>query len=74
MAGLASAFFLYAASGLVAPPWAVVALLAFWATLLALAFRWWTPHPKRLVVLAVLAVVLWFVAIAAGGFFLDWSA
>ena len=74
MAGMAAAFFLYAASGLVAPFWAVAAMLVFWLVLLVLAFRWWTPHPKRLLVLPVVAIVLWFVLVSAGGYFLDWTA
>ena len=71
---MAMAIFLYAASGLVAPFWAVALLLAFWAALLLVAFRWWTPHPKRILVLPLVAAVVWYAAISAGGFFLDWSA
>ena len=37
MAGMACVFFLYAASGLLAPWWAVVVLLVLWALLLFLA-------------------------------------
>ncbi len=74
MGGMASAFFLYAASALVAPAWAVAGLLAVWGVMFVLACRWWTPHPKRLVVLSVLAVVFWFAAVSAGALFLDWSA
>lgn len=71
---MAAAFFLYAASGLVAPWWAVVVLLLVWAALLALCCVWWTPHPRRLVGVAVFAVVLWFCALVAGGAWLGWSA
>lgn len=67
-------FFLYAASGLLAPPWAVVVLLATWLVMLMLCFRWWTVHPKRLVVLGVVSFVWWFVAVTAGGILLDWTA
>ena len=74
MGGMAVVFFLYAASGLVAPPWAVAVLLVFWAALLLVAFRWWTPHPKRLIALPLVAAVVWVAAISAGGFLLDWSA
>lgn len=63
MAGMACAFFLYAASGLLAPWWSVVSLLAVWVALFALACAWWTPHPRRLPWVAVVAIVLWMVAI-----------
>jgi hypothetical protein len=74
MAGMACAFFLYAASGLVAPAWAVVLLLLVWAVLLVVAGAWWTPHPGRLPFVAAFAVVLWFAAVTAGGAWLDWTA
>ena len=74
MAGMAAAFFLYAASGLVAPFWGVAVLIGLWLVMFVLACRWWTPHPKRLLVLPVLAIVLWFVLVSAGGYFLDWTA
>jgi hypothetical protein len=74
MAGMASAFFLYAASGLVAPWWAVVLLLVVWVLLLVLACAWWTPHPRRVPGVAVFAVVFWFAAVTAGGAWLGWTA
>jgi hypothetical protein len=74
MAGMACAFFLYAASGLLAPWWAVVVLLLVWVVLLLVATRWWTPHPQRVPFVAVFAVVLWFGAMNAGGAWLGWSA
>lgn len=73
MCGLATTFFLYAASGLVAPWWAVVVLLLVWAAQLVLAIRWWTPHPTWLVGLAAASLVLWFVVLVAGARFLDWG-
>lgn len=74
MSGMAAVFFLYAASGLLAPAWAVVALLAVWLVLFALACRWWTPHPRRTVLLPVLALAVWFGTITAGDIWLDWTA
>jgi hypothetical protein len=74
MAGMAAAFFLYAASGLVAPWWGVVLLLLVWLVLFVVGCLWWTPHPNRLPLLAVAAVVLWFAAITAGGAWLGWTA
>jgi hypothetical protein len=70
MAGMAGAFFLYAASGLLAPWWVVGLLLVLWLVLFVIACSWFTPHPKRVVVVPVVAVVLWFgivVAVAAVG-------
>jgi len=52
----------------------VIALLAVWLMLFLLCVAWWTPHPKRLVVVAVFAVVFWFAALTAGGAWLDWTA
>jgi hypothetical protein len=74
MAGMACAFFLYAASGLVAPLWAVVALLVVWCLLLLVACAWWTPHPRRVPAVAVVAIAFWFVAVTAGAALLGWNA
>lgn len=69
-----SSLFLYAFSGLLAPAWAVVVLLLTWLVMFVLVFVWWTPHPRRTVVLGVVAYVWWFLAITAGGVLLDWTA
>lgn len=74
MAGMAATFFLYAASGLLAPVWAVVVLLLVWLALFVTACRWWTPRPKLVPVLPVVSLVVWFAAIMAGGVWLDWTA
>ena len=71
---MAATLFLYGASGLLAPAWAVVALLLVWLVLFVLSCRWWTPHPKRLPFVALFAVVFWFAALVAGGAFLGWDA
>ena len=60
MAGMACVFFLYAASGLLAPWWAVVVLLVLWALLLFLATAWWSLHPTWVPWIPVFAVGLWF--------------
>lgn len=70
---MAAAFFLYAASGVVAPWWAVVVLLGVWIALFVLCCRWWSRHPKRLVPIAVGAMMLWFVVLVLGGAVLDWG-
>ncbi len=74
MIGMAATFFLYAASGLVAPWWGVTALLVVWFALFTLCLAWFTAHPKRLVAVAALSVVIWFVALVAGAAWLGWSA
>lgn len=73
MAGMACAFFLYAASGLVAPWWAAVLLVAAWLALFVVATRWWTPHPGWVPVVPVVAVGLWFAVALVGGLVLDWE-
>lgn len=74
MGGMACALFLYAFSGLVAPWYVVVAMLLVWLALFVLAARWWTPHPRRVPLVAVGTIVLWFVVINAGGAWLGWTA
>lgn len=69
-----SSFFLYAASGLLAPAWAVVVLLLMWVAMFVLCFVWWTPRPWWTVWLGIFSFVWWFVAVTAGGIFLDWTA
>ena len=70
---MASAFFLYAASGLVAPWWAVVVLMSVWTALFVLCCRWWTPYPKRLVSVALGSMALWFVFLVLGAALLGWG-
>jgi hypothetical protein len=72
--GMVAAFFPYAASGLVAPYWAVAVLLVIWLVMLVVTCRWFVPHPRRTLVMPVIAFAFWFAAITAGGVFLDWSA
>ena len=74
MAGMAAVFFLYAASGLVAPTWALTVLMFVWLVLFVTACRWWTPHPKRVLLLPVVAIVVLFAVVAAGAAWLDWQA
>jgi hypothetical protein len=74
MAGMACVFFLYAASGLLAPWWAVVLLLVVWACLLFVASAWWSLHPTWVPWIPVFAAVLWFVVLNAGGAWLGWTA
>jgi hypothetical protein len=64
----------YAASGLLAPLWAVVGLLAIWAVLLLLGLRLRTTRPLWMLGVPVLAVAIWFGAMSAGDAFLGWTA
>ncbi len=74
MALMACSLFLYVASGLLAPPWAVAALLALWLLLFATACRWWTRRPRGVAVVGALSLLLWFVVINLGGAVLGWTA
>jgi hypothetical protein len=71
---MSAAFFLYGASATIAPWWAVVALMAVWLALFALCCSWWTTHPRRITVVAVGAMVLWFVTLVGGAAWLGWTA
>lgn len=71
---MAASFFLYAASGLIAPWWAVVVLILGWLFQLVLCFAWWTPHPKRLPVVGVVSMVVWFFSLVGGAMAFGWSA
>jgi hypothetical protein len=74
MVGMACVLFLYAFSGLLAPTWFVVFLLAIWLVLFVLAIRWFTRHPKRVLVLPVVAAVLWFVLLNLGSAIFGFTA
>jgi hypothetical protein len=74
MMGMAGTFFLYAASGLLAPWYGVLLLLLVWLVLFVVACRWWTPHPKLMLVLPAIAVVIWFAVLILGEALLDWTA
>jgi hypothetical protein len=74
MMGMAGTFFLYGASGLVAPWYGVAALLLVWLVLFVVACRWWTPHPMRMLWLPLVAVVVWFAVLTGGAALFDWTA
>ena len=74
MCGMAAAFFLYAASGLVAPWWAVVLLMLVWVGFFVVACRWWTPYPTRVAFVPLVAAVVWFFSLLAGAAWLGWQA
>ena len=64
----------YAASGLVAPGWAVVALLTIWVFLTVTVWRLLRTRPLWTLGVPVLDIAIWFAVISAGGAFLDWTA
>lgn len=64
----------YLASGLVAPLWAVVALVLCWTGLVYLVVRWRRSHPYRVLVVPVVAMGWWFLVISAGEAWLGWTA
>jgi hypothetical protein len=74
LSGMVAVFFLYAASGLVAPWWAVGALLLLWLVMLVMTCRWFVTYPKRTLLMPVIAFLVWLGAISAGGAFLGWTA
>jgi hypothetical protein len=74
MIGMAGCFFLYAASGLLAPWYGVALLMFVWLVLFVTACRWWTPHPARTLLLPLVAVVVWFAVLTAGEALFDWTA
>lgn len=74
MGGLVCAAFLYGASALVAPWWAVLLLGLLWLVFFAVGCSWWTPHPRRLPFLALFAMVFWFAVMVAGGAWLGWGS
>jgi hypothetical protein len=64
----------YAASGLVAPLWAVVVLMVIWLALLVLAIVLLRRQPAWTLVVPVAAFAIWFAAISAGDAWLGWTA
>jgi hypothetical protein len=64
----------YAASGLIAPPWAVAALLVIWVLLLIVGLRLRARRPWWMLAVPVLAVAIWVAVVSAGETFLGWTA
>jgi hypothetical protein len=71
---MATSFFLYATSGVVAPWYGVLGLLIVWLALFLLCCAWWTPHPTRLPAIGAASFVIWFCTLVGGAMFLGWSA
>lgn len=64
----------YLSSGLLAPLWAVIVLVAVWLALVVTGVIWFRSHPLRVLVLPLLAAGIWFGALAAGEAWLGWTA
>jgi len=74
MAGVVVVLFLYGASGLLAPAWAVVVLLLVWLVHFVLACCWFQTRPYRVLALPFVAAAVWFGAMFIGGSLLGWTA
>ena len=74
MAGLVTMLWLYGASALVAPLWAVAVLVALWLVQFVLACRWFSRRPYAVLAMPVVALAVWLSAIVAGDVLLDWTA
>jgi len=74
MIAMAGCLFLYAASGLLAPWYGVVLLLAIWLALFVVACRWWTLHPRRTLLVPLVALAVWFGVLTGGEALFGWSA
>ena len=64
----------YFAAGLVAPLWAVVALVVLWLVLFVLGCLWWRRRPLWTLPLPVVAALVWWGGITAGETWLGWTA
>ena len=69
---LAVGFFILV-SGLVAPMWAVLLLLALWGGLFVLGYRNHN-RPFLVLLMPVVAAIAWFVVVQGGALFLGWTA
>jgi hypothetical protein len=71
---IVSSFFLYAASGVVAPWWGVAVLVATWLVMFVLCCIWWTPHPGRTLWVGALSFPIWFLLLVGGALLFGWRA
>jgi len=75
MIGLASVFFLLAATPTVidAPWWVTALLLLAWVVALVQGCRWFVRRPRAVAALPVLLAVGWFAVVLAGARWLGWA-
>ncbi len=71
---MASSFFLYGASGLIAPWWMVVLLIVWWILLFVLCLSWFTRRPAGVLWVGLLSVAVWFPIMFAGGVWFGWNS
>ncbi|MFF5084023.1 hypothetical protein ACFY36_43810 [Actinoplanes sp. NPDC000266] len=65
---------LYAASGLLAPAWAIALLMIAWLAMLVVVIRLMRGgRPLWVPAVAVLAYTFWYAALTAGEKWLDWT-
>ena len=64
----------YAASGLLAPGWAVLAMLGLWIALALVAYRVHRRWGAVSALVPLLAMVLWFAVLTLGEQVLGWTA
>lgn len=74
LALLAAGGFLVLASGPVTPWWGQLLLAAVWVAALVRALTWWTPHPGRVVWVAVAELAAWFAVLVAGAALGGWAS
>ena len=73
LGGMACALFLDLGTANIAPWWVTTLLVALWLVLLAVAMRWFVPHPGRVPWLPLLAFVVWLSTIVLGTRHLGWG-
>ena len=66
--------YLYLVSGLVAPLWAVVLLVACWLVLGLCAVRWVRRRPLVVLALPFVGVALWWAVVSLGEVLFGWTA
>ena len=74
LALLAAGGFLVLASGPVTPWWGLTALVVWWIAAVARALTWWTPHPERVVWVAVAEIAGWFATLVLGAALGGWAS
>jgi len=74
IAGLFCLLWLYLASGLFAPWWAVVLLVVAWLVMFGLATRWFMRRPYAVLLLPVAGFALWLAMAILGEAWLGWNA
>jgi hypothetical protein len=65
--------FFVLASGLLAPAWAVLLLVATWGALWVPIWRWRREHPFRTMLVPFAMAAIWWATITAGGSWLGWT-